>query len=117
MFKISWRLFRISSFRIVELENQSLLGKHSSHFKNSKTSLKNNPIDKSSMNNVLYFATKYLKWNFKKVSHETGSIKYGPGIKYLLNMIQHVQYFTSRYLKRSLEKSHMKSGPSNIVLI
>ena len=63
----------------VELENRSLLGKHSNHFKNVKTSLKNNPFDKASMNNILYFASKYLK--------------------------------------RTLEKSYMKSDPSNMAVI
>ena len=42
----------------VEIENQSLLGRHSNHFKNIETNLKNGPLDKASMNNILHFASK-----------------------------------------------------------
>ena len=37
--------------KIQDLENSSHLGKHSNHFKNIKTSLKNDPLHKSSMSN------------------------------------------------------------------
>ena len=40
---------------------RELLEKHSNHFKNIKTSLKNDPFDKSTKNNILYFVSKYLK--------------------------------------------------------
>ena len=59
------------------------------------------------MNNILYFASKFLKWTFEKMSHKIGSIICGRGIKYLLNTVQLFQYFTSNYLKRTFgEKSH-----------
>ena len=45
------------------------------------------------MNNILYFASKYLKRTFEKKSIEIQFIRYGPGIKYLLNTAQDVQYF------------------------
>ena len=35
------------------------------------------------MNNILYLAPKYLKQIFEKKSHEIGSIKYDPAMKYL----------------------------------
>ena len=59
----------------VELENQRLLGKHANHFKNIKASLKGHPFDKAWINNILYFAFKYLKRTFEK-SH----VKSGPSI-------------------------------------
>lgn len=65
-----------------------LLGKHSNHFKNVKTSLKNDHLDKVFINNILYFAGKYLKTDLLKKPDEIGSIHYGPGIKYLLNTVQ-----------------------------
>ena len=68
------------------------------------------------MNNILYFASKHLKRTFEKKSLEVGSIKYGPGTKYLLNTVQYVQHFASKYLKYTLKKSHMKSVPSYILL-
>ena len=51
------------------------------------------------------------------MSHKIGPIKYGPGMKYLLCAIQNVLYFASKYLKWSFEKYHMKSGPSDMVLV
>ena len=39
----------------------------------------------------------------KKKSHKIGSIKYGPGMKYLLNTIQYIQYFTAKCLKELKE--------------
>ena len=93
MFRLVWNyLERVSSFWIrrfhedamkskdsrkifVELENHSLLKKHSNHFKNIKTSLKNDLFHICFMNNALYFASKCLKSTFEK-SH----IKSGPSI-------------------------------------
>ena len=49
------------------------------------------------MNDILNFASKYLKRTFKKMSHEIGSIKYGPDMKYLISTVQYDQYFASRY--------------------
>ena len=90
------------------VENQRLLGKHSNHFKNITTRLKNDRFGKSSMNNILYFASKYLKRTFEENSHKIGSIKCGARMKYLLNAAQYVQYFISKYSKRTSEKNHMK---------
>ena len=73
------------------MENQSLLGKHSNRFKNITPGLKNDPFNKVSLNDILYFASIYLKRTFDKKSYEIGSIRYDPGIKYLLNKVQHVQ--------------------------
>ena len=42
--KIYYKMLEISIF--VELENQSILEKHSNHFKNIKNSLKNDLLDK-----------------------------------------------------------------------
>ena len=53
------------------------------------------------MNNILYFASKYLKQTFEKKPYEIGSIKYGLVMKNLLNMVQHVLYFPSKYLKQT----------------
>ena len=36
-------------------------------------------------------------------------------MKCLLNAVQYVQYFASKYLKPTFEKSHMKYGPLNLV--
>ena len=41
-----------------------------------------------SKNNIFYCASKYLKRTFGKKSHETGSVKYGLGMKYSLNTVQ-----------------------------
>ena len=51
------------------------------------------------MGNILYSSSKYLKRTITKMSHEIGSIKYGPGMKYLLNTVQQVQHFASTYLE------------------
>ena len=51
----------------IELEKQGLLGKPSNHFQND-------PFDKAFMNNILYFASEYLKGTFEKSCH----IKSGP---------------------------------------
>ena len=67
------------------------------------------------MNNILCFASKYLKRTFENKSYEIVSIKYVPGMKYLLDTVYLVQYFAS--LKQAFEKGHMKLGPSNMVLI
>ena len=86
--EVSSRYYKKQKFKIfIELENQSLLGKYSNQLKNIKTSLKNDLFDKSSMNNILHFTSKYLKPS-KKKSNEIRSIKCGPGIKYLLNTVQ-----------------------------
>ena len=90
------------------VENQRLLGKHSNRFKNITTRLKNDRFGKSSMNNILYFGSKYLKRTFEENSHKIGSIKCGARMKYLLNAAQYVQYFISKYSKRTSEKNHMK---------
>ena len=42
-------------------------------------------------------------------------MRYGPGMKYLLNTVQQVQDFASKYLKRTFEKSHIKLGVSDMV--
>ena len=52
--------------------------KHTKQFKNIKTSLKSDPFDKSSMNNILYVVSKCLKRTFENKSHEVGSVKFGP---------------------------------------
>ena len=52
--------------------------------------MKYGPDMKYSLNTiqyVQYFASKYLKRTFKKKSYEMGSIKYGPGMRFLLNMV------------------------------
>ena len=54
------------------VENQRLSGKHSNHLKNIKTSLKNDSFDISSVNNILYFASKYLKQTFEKINMKSG---------------------------------------------
>ena len=51
----------------VELEKQIILGKHSKHFKNIKTSFKNDPVDKGSTHNIFCFVSKYLKQIFQKM--------------------------------------------------
>ena len=62
------------------------------------------------MNNILSFASKYLKRTFQK-----GRMK--SCMKYLLNTVQYVQYSAFKYLKRSLEKILMESGPSSMILV
>ena len=62
------------------------------------------------MNNILYFASKHLKWTFENKSQETGYIKYVPGMKYLLNSAQHVQYLVSKYLKRTFKRKSQEFG-------
>ena len=89
LFKIDWevsrRYYKKKKFMIfVELENESLLEKYPNHFKNIKTSLRNNLFDKAFMNNILYFASKYFKRTFEKTAHEIGSIKHGLDITYTL---------------------------------
>ena len=79
--------------------------------------MKNDPFDKSPTNNILCFASKYLKRTFVKKLHEIGSIKYGSGIKYFSKTVQHVQYFSSKYLKRTFGKKSyqvrsVKYGPA-----
>ena len=69
------------------------------------------------MNNILYFASKYLKRTFEKKPYEFRSIKYGLVLRYLLNTVQYVQHCASNYLKRTFEKkSHkiasIKYGPA-----
>lgn len=49
--------------------------------------------------------------------HEIGSIKHRPDMKYLINMLQHAQYFASKYLKRSFQKSRMESSSTNMGLV
>ena len=56
------------------------------------------------MSNILYFVSKYLKRTFEKMSHDVGLIKYGSGIKYFSNTVQHVQCFASNDLNRTFEK-------------
>ena len=58
------------------------------------------------MNNILYFAFECLKRTFKKKSHEIQPIKFGLGMNYLLNKVQYIQFFASKYLKRTLKRSH-----------
>lgn len=99
--KLVGNVFRISTLPIIELENQSILGKHSKHFETIKTSSKNDPFDKASMNNIHYFTPKYLKQTFGK-----SRIKFGPS-----NMPWY------KCLKRIFNKNHIKSGPSNMILI
>ena len=69
------------------------------------------------MKNILYFAFKYLKRTFEKKSHEIGYIKFGLGMKYLLNTVQYGQYCASKDLKRTFGKTHVKSGQSDMVLV
>ena len=45
------------------------------------------------------FRFQTYKTDFRKKSHEIGSIRCGPGIKYLSNTAQLVQYFVSKYSK------------------
>ena len=95
-----------------ELENQSHLGEHSSHSKKIKTSLQNDPFD-----NILYFASEYLKRTFETSCHmKLGPVRYGPVMKYLLNTVQHILYYTSKYSKRTFKKSQMKSALSIFLL-
>ena len=58
------------------------------------------------MNNILCFAFEYLKRTFKKKSHEIGPIKSALGMDYLLNKVQYIQFFASKYLKQTLKRSH-----------
>ena len=62
------------------------------------------------MNNVLYFASKFLKRIFKKKPCEIGSIRYGPIRKYLLKTVQHVLYLASKYLKQNFKKKPNEIG-------
>ena len=59
------------------------------------------------MNNFLYYASKCLKRTFEKNSQKIGSIKCGPGKNCIVNTV-YVQDFTSKYSKRTSEKSQMK---------
>ena len=56
-----------------------------------------------------------------KKSHEIGSIKYGPDIKYLLNGVQYDKNFACKYLKRNFKKKKKKNHfillLSNILLV
>ena len=53
--------------------------------------------DKASINNILYFPSKYFKRTFQKQLHEIISIEYVLGMKYLLNAVQYVQYIAHKY--------------------
>ena len=57
--------------------------------------------------------------DLRKKSHEIGSIKYGPDIKYLLNMVQYVKHFACKYLKRNFKKkkNHFILLLPNILLV
>ena len=68
------------------------------------------PLDISSVNNILYFASKSLKWILEK-----NNMKSGPSNMALV-FLKHGPIFASRYFKRTFEKmSHdigfMKYGP------
>ena len=56
-----------SRYSFVKLQKKNLLGKHLNHFKNIKTSLKNDPFDRASMNIVLYFGPEYFKLTSKEI--------------------------------------------------
>ena len=59
-------------------------------------------------NYIQYFAPENLRQTFEKKSYEVGSVKDGPGVKYLSNMVQQVHYFASKYSNGPSEKNHMK---------
>ena len=55
------------------------------------------------MTNTLHFASKYIKPSLEKKSYK---IKYGLGMKYILNTVKYAQIFAFKYLKRIFEQSH-----------
>ena len=93
---------------LIYLFHDCLLGKHSNHFKNIKTSLKKDPFDISSVNDILYFTSKCLKQTLEENNMKSGTSSM---VLVFLKHGQYVQYFASTHFKRSLKKSHMKLGP------
>ena len=70
---------------LIYLFHDCLLGKHSNHFKNIKTNLKKDPFDISSVNDILYFASKCLKRTLEENNMKSGTsnmvlvfLKHGP---------------------------------------
>ena len=51
------------------------------------------------------------------LENDSSLINLNPFDKAYINNMKNVFYFASKYLKRAFEKSHLKSGPSNMVLV
>ena len=91
-----------------------LLQKHSQHLKNIKTSFENNPFQKASLNDILYFASKCLKRIFER-NHK----KSGPSNMVLVWSIyrtgsNNFYVFILHISNRPLDKCHMIYGPLTI---
>ena len=73
--------------------------------------MNNNDLD------LKYFAPKYLKETFEEKSYDIRPIKSDPGMKYLVNMIQQIEYFACKSLKQTSRKNQVKLVPSNMAMI
>ena len=69
------------------------------------------------MNNILYFASKYLKRTLEQKVTQNRVHQIWSWHEVFIKHGTLVPVFPPKYLKRTVEKSHMKSGLSNMFLV